>query len=257
MAEVKREFARRHLQEELTDVIDPSLGLILPTQMKLDFESLFIFGNLALDQVALLANTLTGEPTGDLRHPYNRLMEVLEVPGYAGVLLPVWERHRNDIVWLYYHVRRVRNTFVEHLSLPFQRSPVSTFYGPDFEMFMPALVEDGTVPSIGEASERAIRQLGYRCVTRIPRKELDRYGFPHVLRLVFNSIDALDTRGEREQVWKACQQLGVHVPSYHIIGVRLARFLDESIRAVGEIIGENPEVRGERVHQPASNGPND
>jgi hypothetical protein len=240
MAEAKHEFSRRQLEEKLSDGIDPSLGIILPTQMKLDFESLFIFGNLALDQLAMLANTLTREPTGDLRYPFNRLVEMFEVPGYAGVLLPVWERHRSDIVWLYYHVRRVRNTFVEHLNLPFQRSPVSTFYGPDFELFMPALVEDGSTPSVGEAMERAIRQLGSRHVPHVSREEWDEYGFPYVLRRVFDSIDALDTRAEREQVWEACQYLGVHTPPYHIIGVRLARFLDASLRTVSEIIGANP-----------------
>ncbi len=234
MRETKREFARRHAQEELSGVIDIPLGISLPTQMRLDFESLYIFGNLALDQLVMLIRSLTGEPTGS---DFHQLLVSLQSLGYSGVLRPLWERHRSDIVWLYYQVRCVRNHFIEHLRVAFQRSTVVAFYGPEVELFMPALVDDGSIPSIGEASERAIRELGSRYVAHIPSEMWNRYGFPYVLRLVFNSIAALSTQAEREQVWDACRCLGVHVPSYHVIGVRLARFLDESLRDVIEIIG--------------------
>ncbi len=239
LAEAKREFA--HLEAEVASrgegggVLDPRL-LTLPTQMKLDFESLFIFGNLALDQWVMLMSALTGEPAWE-RSDFQGLMMTLQATGYAGVLLPVWEHHRKDIVWIYYHVRCVRNHFVEHLRVPLQRSQVMTYYGPDFELFMPTPIQDGTVPSIGEAEETAIRRLAKQYVTHVPSAEWDEYGFPYTLKLVFESIDVLETQAQRERVWQACQRLGVHVPSYHIVGNRLTRFLDESLGTVIEIVG--------------------
>ncbi len=245
MVEAKREFARLQAEQaprrEQGGDLDPRI-LTLPVQMKLDFESLYIFGNLALDQWVMLVSALTGEPTGD-RPDFHRLVMMLQATEYAGMLLPAWERHRNDIVWLYYHVRSVRNHFVEHLRTPLQRSQVLTFYGADFELFMPAMPSgDGNRPSIGDAAETLIRQLGRQHVTHVPSEEWDEYGFPYVLQLVFHSIDALGTQVEREQVWEAWQRLGGTLPSYHIVALRLGRFLDESLCTVIEIIGAPPDA---------------
>lgn len=217
--------------------LDPRL-LTLPVQMQLDFESLYIFGSLALDQWVMLVGALTGEPAGEPN--FHRFVDVLQVTGYRGVLLPVWERHRADVVWLYYHVRRVRNRYVEHLRVPLQRSQVMTFYGADFELFTPRAPQDGVFPSVSAPAEAAIRQMGRQYLTHVPSEVWDEDGFPYVLRLVFFSVDALETPAEREQVWDAWLALGGHSPSYHIVGLRFAGFLDESLRTVMEIIGARP-----------------
>jgi len=105
---------------------------------------------------------------------------------------------------------------------------------------MPASPTDGTVPSIGETEEIAIRDLGKRYVADIPSEGWDKADFRRVLRLVFESIDALGTQAEQERVWEARKHLGGGGPSYRIVGYRLARFLDESLRTFIEIIGVPP-----------------
>ncbi len=66
-------------------------------------------------------------------------MKTLQDTTYAGALAPMWDRHRRDLVWVFYQVRRVRNKFVEHLRNPLQRTQTMTFYGADFDLFMPRL----------------------------------------------------------------------------------------------------------------------
>ena len=70
----------------------------LLAQITLDFESLYIFGNLALDQWVMLVNAITGEPPNEKSPDFHRLIMTLQAKEYAGRLLPVWKRHRNDIV---------------------------------------------------------------------------------------------------------------------------------------------------------------
>lgn len=84
--------------------------------------------------------------------------------------------------------------------------------------------------------------MGRQYVTHVSSEEWDQYGFPYVLQLVFHSIDALGTQVERERVWEAQKRLGGSLLSYHIVGLRLARFLDESLRTILDMLGARPDA---------------
>ena len=234
----KREFAELHAQRPPDDhggALDVRV-LTLPTQMKLDYEALYIFGNQTLDQLAMLAFALTGEQPVSGRDPdFHEMMQTLQHPGYAGPLASLWDRHRCKLVWIYYQVRRVRNRFVEHLRNPLQRTQTMTFYGADFDLFMPRLPQVGAPPATDEATQAQIREFGRRAFLHIPPQEWNEYGFPYVLKLVFDFIDHVESWPDREVVWSACVRHGIQVPSYHVVAFRLAQLLDECLGTLTEI----------------------
>src|SRR2546426_2276184 len=76
-------------------------------QMKLDMESLFLFGNLLLEQWTYVILYLVGER--DLKmHDFSKLVTTLQAKEEKGLLLPLWQQHHNDMIWLYYQLRSFR-----------------------------------------------------------------------------------------------------------------------------------------------------
>ena len=103
--------------------------------MKLDFESLYMFGGVLLDQWALLAIAVGNIPCPK-QHPFRELVDFLD-ENPSTVLAPLWEAVKDDALWLYYQLRFYRNRFIVHANRPWQRGTTRTVYGNDFNLFTP------------------------------------------------------------------------------------------------------------------------
>src|SRR5215831_2257279 len=121
------------LPEEVSKVITRSQDAT--ELMKLDFESLYVFGGVLLDQWALLAIAI-GNIECPKQHPFRELVDVLD-ENQNTVLTPLWTAIKNDALWLYYQLRFYRNRFVVHANRPWQRGTTRSVYGNDFNLFTP------------------------------------------------------------------------------------------------------------------------
>jgi hypothetical protein len=71
--------------------------------MKLDFESLYMFGGILLDQWSLLAIAI-GNISCKKVHPFPELVNFLE-SNEGHPLASVWTKTKSDMSWLYYQIR--------------------------------------------------------------------------------------------------------------------------------------------------------
>ncbi len=121
----------------------------LREQMRQDMESLFIYGNLLLDQWSYVISHIAGyEVPKDTKEiskdkpdlNFAGILNLLQTKDYPGELSKFWELHRKDIIWLNFHLRKYRNIFVEHVRKPWQRGTTMASYGDDFNFHIPAPV---------------------------------------------------------------------------------------------------------------------
>ncbi len=211
----------------------------LQVQMKLDMESLYIFGNLALDQWALMIAYLASLQDPE-KFGFHGLVMMLQAKNYAGALKPLWDRHRGGILWLYYQLRFYRNIFVEHLRRPWQRGTTMTVYGEDFNLFIPTPPGWEDEAAIQQALE-TIRPYAPKALREAPDDYWEKRKLRRLLEVTFMHIDEIPEQEGRDKVWEVWSRVGGSTPSYEVVGYRLARFLKESIPTMTEIVSANPE----------------
>lgn len=109
----------------------------LTQYMRLDFESLFIFGNILLDQWAIFIAYLM-----NWKHPeeYDFLQLVVRMDGEGkkGNLYKLWSSMENRMLWLIIHVRAYRNVNIVHLNKPLQLGTTRASYYDEFKLFTPS-----------------------------------------------------------------------------------------------------------------------
>jgi hypothetical protein len=87
--------------------------------MKLDLESLYVFGGVLLDQWALQAIAIGNIPCPK-KYPFRELVDFLD-ENPSTKLAPFWEAVKDDALWLYYQLRFYRNRFIIHIDRPATR----------------------------------------------------------------------------------------------------------------------------------------
>lgn len=208
--------------------------------MKLDMESLYVFGNLLLDQWAHVIAYLLGVANPELFN-FQQLYEIMSSNGDKGVLNAVWDKHHPDIYWLYYQIRSYRNIFIEHVRRPWQRGNTMSVYGDDFNLFIPT--PPGWLDDKDVAKQ--IKSIGYLApeeLKRMPDDYWEKKSLKRTLELTFNSIDRIPKKIDREKVWDIWKEVGGSTPSYDVIASRLVRFMHDSPNTVIDIISANPDL---------------
>lgn len=211
----------------------------LTGQMKMDMESLYIFGNLLLDQWAYVIAYLIGHNNPD-KFSFHTLYEKMSSKKDKGVLLDIWNKHRKDIYWLYYQLRSYRNIFIEHVRRPWQRGSTASVYGDDFNLFMP------TPP--GWLDENIINQrlkgvfhLAPRALKEAPDDYWEKRNLHRALEVIFMNIDSVENHKDREKVWDVWKDVGGSTPSYDIVALRLMSFVASSVITMIDIVSEAPQ----------------
>jgi len=206
--------------------------------MKLDMESLFIFGNLLLEQWTIVIHYVIGEKvTREI--DFAKFMTRLQKEGDRGLLQPLWNNHHNDMLWLLYQIKNYRNIFIEHMRDPWQRSTSRLTYGDDFSLGSPAPLdwvgEDEIAKEVKKVRYLAPRWAKTDWYTKNPRQ---------LLAVIFFHIDEIKELSQREEVWTVWKKLGGWTFSYDMIAFRLMRFLAESIVTMLDVIAQHPD----RIH---------
>lgn len=210
----------------------------LTERMKLDLESLYVFGNLILDQWSYVVAYATGMKKPETVN-FRVLVEQLQSKKYSGVLSGFWQKHKRDMIWLYYQLRFYRSTFIEHVDRPWQRGSGGGVFRHDFNIFTP------TPPGWYDDQEiqkelESIFHLAPTWIKDAPDDYWEKQNLRRVLEVTINQIEDIDTYSDREKVWNVWRMVGGSTPSYEIIGRRLLGFIESSIPTLGEIIASNP-----------------
>lgn len=200
--------------------------------MRLDFESLYIFGVLLLDQWSLQAITV-----GSLKlkgsHPFDELVNALE-RGQGEHLQPLWDPHRERMLWLYYQVKHYRNKFIVHANRPWQRGTTRSVFGDDFKLWTPT--PPGWIDD--EAANTEIRGLVEFAPQHI-REAADDYwekARPRALiERVFDNIGAIPEKKDRERVARVYAMVGGSTPTFQLVAERLFAFVGDATAVLVEI----------------------
>lgn len=228
----KKQIYKKTLSKKLQIVVDRYHDV--HHQMRLDMESLFIFGNLLLEHWARLILYFIGELPGE-HLDFVQFMNRMQKKGDKGLLQPLWDNQRKDMLWLLYQIRNYRNIFIEHLRQPVQRGSSMRANGDDFRLSSPTPPDVMTDDQIQEAV-RKIRYLApswtkTEWYTRYPRS---------LLEVMFYYIDEIMEQNEREKVWAVWKRVGGWTFSYDIIIYRLMRLMNESSITILDIIAKHP-----------------
>ncbi len=232
-------------QKKFSKKLQEVLGLNgdLTEQMRLDMEVLFIFGNMVLDQWALIIKHLYGlgklSKGNNKEYPFKDLYLILK-DSTQNNLKDLWDKHSRDIVWLYYNLRFYRNVFIEHLENPWQRGSTMSVYGEDFNLHIP--VPPGWLDEKEVESElKSIYHLAPQKLKDMPDDYWEKKNLKRVLEVTFQNIDGIPMHDDREKVWKVWKKLGGSTPSYDVIANRLLRLIETTLKTIINEVKQNPE----------------
>lgn len=186
--------------------------------MKLDLESLYMFGGILLDQWALQAIAI-GNATSSKQYPFRELVDFLDSQNEGSILAPLWRETRSDMLWLYYQMRFYRNRFIVHANRPWQRGTTMGVYGDDFNLFTPT--PPGWLDDTALDSE--IRSLLPLTPERI-RNARDDYWEKarpgRIIEVLFDNIAQYD-KPTREKISRLFGRKGGSTPDFKVLGNRL------------------------------------
>ena len=206
--------------------------------MKLDMESLYVFGNLLLNQWSHMMAYLFGHKEPE-EFTFHRLYDVISSNSDQGLFTEIWNKHRQEIFWLYYQLRSYRNVFIEHVKQPWQRGNTMSVYGDDFNLFIPTppgWLDD----KLTQVRLKSIAHLAPQKLKDMPDDYWEKKDPKRVLEVTFFYIDGIESKQDREKVWDVWKVLGGSTPSYDMIASRLINFIFSSTSTVIDIISANP-----------------
>lgn len=200
--------------------------------MQLDMESVYIYGNLALDHWARILGYICNVPSlSSNDYPFAKLHNMICQSSPPAGLSAVITNHSEAITWLYYNLRIYRNGFIEHLDKPMQRGSTSYNNRLGFSLYTPA-----AVGSITDADEqilhRTLSHIAPQFTASLPpgHWQLKPRGS---LQLMFHNIDQIQSCDDREKVSRVWKKLGGETVSYEVLARHLINLLNSSPAALG------------------------
>lgn len=199
--------------------------------MKLDFEALYLFGQMSLDQWSWQALLIGG--AGIQRDsPFRRLVVALENDN-APHLAPLWNRHQQELLWLFWQLRFYRNRFVAHANRPWQRGKTYGHVTDDFCLHTPS--PPGWLDGRTKAAE--VREL----VDQMPQtvkqaiRNPDSQAPAALLQTMFNRIGEVPEPEVRARIGKLYGDMGGATPTFQVVGRQLLTFALNGTRTLIDI----------------------
>jgi hypothetical protein len=197
--------------------------------LRLDFESLYVFGAILLDQWSLFAGYLAGVPKPEAM-TFIRLAQLLETsPQPHPALLTVAASCKSDVRWLQLQMRTFRNRFVEHADRPWQRGTTMPLHGLEFRLFLPSppgWLDDRE----SEREIRAVLRLAPKWLQDAPEGHWQKARALALLERIAENIGQVDQQADRDKVAELVGKVGTTSPSFETVAHRLARFAEEATR---------------------------
>lgn len=209
----------------------------LTEYMKQDLETLYLFGNILLDQWSLLAVYIGGLNKPE-KFSLHRLVEKLQ-SGNAGILAPLWQKQSKEMLWLYYQLRLYRNRFVVHANRPWQRGTTRSVYGDDFNLFIPT--PPGWVDD-QRANEEIRKLLGLapKWLQNARGDYWEKANPRALIERLFNYIGEIEKKEDRDKVAELFTRVvGGSTPTFQVMGTNLLQFIETGTGILFEIAKSN------------------
>lgn len=238
------------MSDELNDVLNRAHEV--SAHMKLDLETLYMFGLVLLDQWSLFAIYASGAQVTK-RYPFRNLLSVLEGESVSD-LQPLWDTCQKDFIWLDAHFRIYRNTFIVHRERPWQRGTTHDTFGVTFNFHTPT--PPGWLDDPSLALELAdLLRLAPKHIREAPDDYWEKKPRA-VLERLFRDIDLIEEDGDRKRVARLFQRVGGSLPTFQITAERLFRFVISATATLADItkadyrrvvLGSPPSVEDEQT----------
>jgi hypothetical protein len=205
--------------------------------LKMDFEALYMFGNVLLDQWALcLAYAIALDNPED--YNFNTLVRLLESEDYDGSLKEMWQVCGPQMLWLDCQIRFYRNRFVVHADRPWQRGNTRSTYGHDFALFVPSppgwLDEKDIIVQI-----RALSPLAPEWLQNQSDDYWEKANPRALLTRLLDNNGLIRTKKDRDAIKRLVGQYGTTTPTFQIIGANILKFIKDSTDILIVITKEN------------------
>lgn len=199
----------------------------LGLRMSIDLETLYVYGNLALDHWASTVGFIANIPNSSRwSYPFANLHSEIIKPIPSEGLRSLKLTDEKDICWLFYNLREFRNKFIEHIDRPLQKGSGRRVYYMGFNFFIPAAsgsLSDEEVSrqyaQIAHLQEPFIRNLPPDHWQRKPRA---------VLQSMVQRIETIESHQDRQLVLAVWKVIGGDSVSYEVLVRRFTKLLIES-----------------------------
>jgi hypothetical protein len=187
--------------------------------LRLDFEALYMFGLVLLDQIGMFLSRLDSEPEDS----FLDLVAKAEMGGAGPVAAAIWAKQRAQMRWLAFVFGVYRNTFIAHAKRPWQRGTVISRN--TFTLFTPAPV--GWVSKEDVATHNlSVANAATQIFADVSPTALAARGPGELLRRGSDQIGLLDRSG-RDMIEEAIKRLGTETPTFQDVAERILRFVIE------------------------------
>lgn len=219
------------LQEVLREVHE------MNEHMKLDFEALYMFGGILLDQWAIQAIAVGNLPLNK-KYPFRELVEYLDVQ--PEVLHPIWEIFGKKMLWLHYQMRFYRNRFIVHANRPWQRGTTRLVYGDDFNLHTPTppgWLDDESL----DQEIKSLVHLAPEHIRNAPDDYWEKVRPGALIEQLFDNVANIENKVDREKVAELFGKKGGATPSFKVIGRNLVELAAQGTAILNDIARENLE----------------
>jgi hypothetical protein len=204
----------------------------LARAIRLDFEALYVFANMALDLwAATTARVIGSRKPLSFDHFRVYAADPTKCPGPLQIIVSTLAA---DILWLAAMVRFYRNEFVVHVERPWQISHGHTVQAYDFTLWSPLVASRTAAKALDRDSAAIAAEVGLRLEG------------PHtahqVLFELLMRIGQIPDRAIRRRIFALQQEHGTATPSFHIVGDRVLGFLAASTEFTLQLALANPTV---------------
>jgi len=210
--------------------------------MKMDFEALYLFGNILLDQWSLMAAYSCGLQRPE-DHSFFRMVAFLEKSYDKSTsedtpLKELWGKLKGQMLWLNGQVRFYRNKFVVHAARPWQRGHSRSTFGHDFNLTTPSpsgwLDDNKLVIKIKE-----LLPLAPTWLREAPDNYWEKVNAHALLKRLLDHIGEIQDKVDREKVISLAADFGTSTPTFQVVGDRLLTFVCDGTNLLRQIVSRN------------------
>ncbi len=207
--------------------------------LKVDYESLFHFGSVLLDQWAYASGYLAGVATPE-DFTFHKLSLEVQGSNVPPALAPIRHGLLRHVRWLYFWMRTYRNAFVVHANRPWQRGVVSTVRGDDFSLHTPSPAgwenEEGL-----HAELLGLRPLAPERIQSASPDSWERTNSKALLAAVIENIGQVDRQADRDRIAYLAGRAGTQTPTFQVVVGVLADFISQAAVGVQNAALAQPE----------------
>jgi hypothetical protein len=216
--------------------------------MKMDFESLYIFSGMLLDQWALSALYISGmkNPEDNFQHPFHKLVDELdreEVSRYYVNLRKMnllWKELKPELLWLDFQIRFHRNRFVVHVDRPWQRGKNMSVCGDEFRLS--SMTPPGWLDNEKYYDEiKSLVHLAPNHIKNAPDDYWEKARPRALLERLFSNIGNIESKEDRKNISRLYNKIGGMTPSFQVIAEKLLCFVIRATAKLCDIAKENIE----------------